>query len=53
MKSRNQLIYLVRNMIGEDEPDGFYTPVETMNGVIKVGPNSLYFTVIVIIYLFM
>lgn len=41
MKSRNQLIYLVRNMIGEDEPDGFYTPVETMNGVIKV-PNYLF-----------
>lgn len=41
MKSKNQLIYLVRNMIGEDEPDGFYTPVETIDGVIKV-PNYLF-----------
>lgn len=41
MKSRNQLIYLVRNMIGEDEPTGFYTPVETNDGIVKV-PNYLF-----------
>lgn len=41
MKSRNQLIYLVRNMIGEDEPTGFYTYVETPEKTIKV-PNYLF-----------
>lgn len=41
MKSRNELIYLVRNIIGEDEPTGFYTYVETNNETIKV-PNYLF-----------
>lgn len=41
MKSKNELIYLVRNILGEDEPTGFYTYVETNNDIIKV-PNYLF-----------
>ncbi|MBR3208665.1 MAG: hypothetical protein IKF82_00195 [Bacilli bacterium] len=41
MKSKNKLIYLVRSIIGNDEPSGFYTPVRYNDKIIKV-PNYLF-----------
>lgn len=41
MKSKNKLIYLVRNILGEDEPTGFYTYVKHSNETYKV-PNYLF-----------
>lgn len=41
MKDRNELIYRVRQIIGDEIEDGFYTPVEWNNKVIQV-PNFLF-----------
>jgi len=41
MNSKNKLIYLIRSIIGEDEPSGFYTYVKHNKEVIKV-PNYLF-----------
>ena len=41
MKSKNKLIYLIRSIIGEDEPSGFFTYVKNNGQVIKV-PNYLF-----------
>lgn len=41
MKDRNELIYRIRQIIGEEEEDGFYTPVKYNDEVIKV-PNYLF-----------
>ena len=41
MKDRNELIYLVRQIIGIEQTDGFYTPIEYNNKVIQV-PNYLF-----------
>ena len=41
MKNRNELIYRIRQIIGNEEEDGFYTPVLYNNKTIKV-PNTLF-----------
>lgn len=41
MNSKNRLIYLVRSIIGEDEPLGFFTYVKNNNEIVKV-PNYLF-----------
>ena len=41
MKDRNELIYRIRQIIGEEEEDGFYTSVKYNDEVIKV-PNYLF-----------
>ena len=41
MKDRNELIYLVRQIIGNEKEDGFYTPVKWNNQTINV-PNYLF-----------
>lgn len=41
IKSKNELIYIIRQVIGHEEVDGFYTPVEYNNEIIKV-PNYLF-----------
>ena len=41
MNSKNKLIYLIRSIIGEDEPSGFYTYVKHNDQIIKV-PNYLF-----------
>jgi hypothetical protein len=41
MNSKNKLIYLIRSIIGEDEPSGFFTYVENNGQTIKV-PNYLF-----------
>lgn len=41
MNSKNKLIYLVRSIIGEDEPTGFFTYVKNNGEIIKV-PNYLF-----------
>ena len=41
MKDRNELIYLIRQIIGDEEEDGFYTIVNWNNKEIKV-PNYLF-----------
>ena len=38
MKDRNELIYRIRQIIGDEEEDGFYTKVEYNGEIIKV-PN--------------
>lgn len=41
MKDRNELIRLVRQIIGEEKEDGFYTSVQHNNEIIQV-PNYLF-----------
>lgn len=41
MKDRNELIRLVRQIIGEEKEDGFYTSVDYNNEIIQV-PNYLF-----------
>ena len=41
MNSKNKLIYLIRSIIGEDEPSGFFTYVRHNERIIKV-PNYLF-----------
>jgi len=41
MKDRNELIYRVRQIIGEEKEDGFYTPVTYNDDIIEV-PNYLF-----------
>lgn len=41
MNSKNKLIYLVRSIIGEDEPSGFFTYIKNNDEIIKV-PNYLF-----------
>lgn len=41
MKDRNELIYRIRQIIGDEEEDGFYTRVEYNGETIKV-PNCLF-----------
>ena len=41
MKDRNELIYRVRQIIGDEKEDGFYTPVEFRDEIIDV-PNYLF-----------
>ena len=41
MKDRNELIYRIRQIIGEEKEDGFYTPVKYNDSVIQV-PNYLF-----------
>lgn len=41
MNSKNRLIYLIRSIIGEDEPSGFFTYVKNNGEIIKV-PNYLF-----------
>lgn len=41
IKSKNELIYIIRQVIGEEESDGFYTPVYYNGEHIKV-PNFLF-----------
>lgn len=41
MHDRNELIRLVRNIIGEEKEDGFYTSVSWNNNIIEV-PNFLF-----------
>lgn len=41
MKDRNELIYLVRQIIGDEKEDGFYTSVKFNGEVIQV-PNYLF-----------
>ena len=41
MTTRNKLIYSVRSIIGNDEPNGFFTPVKNGNQIYKV-PNYLF-----------
>lgn len=41
IKSKNELIYIIRQVIGEEESDGFYTPVQYNGEQIKV-PNFLF-----------
>ena len=41
MKDRNELIFLIRSIIGEEKEDGFYTKVNWNNENIEV-PNFLF-----------
>ena len=41
MKDKNELIRLIRQIIGDEEADGFYTSVNYNNEIIKV-PNYLF-----------
>lgn len=41
MKDRNELIYRIRQIIGVEKEDGFYTPVEYNGEIIEV-PNFLF-----------
>ena len=41
MKDRNELIYRIRQIIGEEKEDGFYTPVKYNDNLIQV-PNFLF-----------
>ena len=41
MKDRNELIYRIRQIIGEEKEDGFYTPVKYNDEIIQV-PNFLF-----------
>jgi len=41
MKNRNELIYRIRQIIGNEEEDGFYTPVLYNNKIVKI-PNMLF-----------
>ena len=41
MKDKNELIYRIRQIIGEEKEDGFYTPVKYNDEVIQV-PNYLF-----------
>lgn len=41
MKDRNELIYLIRQIIGDEKEDGFYTSVKWNNNIIEV-PNFLF-----------
>lgn len=41
MKDKNELIYLIRQIIGDEEEDGFYTSVKWNNEIVKV-PNYLF-----------
>ena len=41
MKNRNELIRLIREIIGEEKEDGFYTPVQYNDNVVNV-PNFLF-----------
>lgn len=41
MKDKNELIYLIRQIIGIEKEDGFYTPVEYNGEIIEV-PNFLF-----------
>ena len=41
VKSKNELIYIIRQVIGHEESDGFYTYVNYNNDIIKV-PNFLF-----------
>lgn len=41
MKDRNELIYRIRQIIGEEKEDGFYTPVKYNDEIIEV-PNYLF-----------
>ena len=41
MKDRNELIFLIRSIIGEEQEDGFYTKVKWNNETIEV-PNFLF-----------
>lgn len=41
MKDRNELIYRVRQIIGDETEDGFYTPIQWNNEIIQV-PNFLF-----------
>ena len=41
MKDRNELIYRIRQIIGEEKEDGFYTPVQYNDNIIQV-PNYLF-----------
>ena len=41
MKDKNELIYRVRQIIGNEKEDGFYTPVKFRDEIIDV-PNYLF-----------
>lgn len=41
MKDKNELIYRIRQIIGEEKEDGFYTPVKYNDKIIQV-PNYLF-----------
>ena len=41
MKDKNELIYRIRQIIGEEKEDGFYTPVKYNDEIIQV-PNYLF-----------
>ena len=41
VETKNELIYIIRQIIGNEEPDGFYTYVENNSDIIKV-PNYLF-----------
>lgn len=41
MKSRNELIYYIRQVIGQELSDGFYTIIEDQGEIVKV-PNYLF-----------
>ena len=41
MKDKNELIYRVRQIIGDEKEDGFYTPVKFRDEIIDV-PNYLF-----------
>lgn len=41
VQSKNEVIYIIRQIIGEEKSDGFYTPVEYNNDLIEV-PNFLF-----------
>lgn len=41
IKSKNEVIYIIRQIIGNEKSDGFYTPVEYNGKIIEV-PNFLF-----------
>ena len=41
MKTKNKIIRLIREIIGEEEPKGFFTHVRHNNQIVKV-PNFLF-----------
>ena len=41
MKDENELIFLIRQIIGDEKEDGFYTPVNFQGDIIEV-PNYLF-----------
>ena len=41
MTTRNELIYSIRSIIGDDEPSGFFTKVQNGKEIYKV-PNYLF-----------